>query len=82
MSYAGMRARGSMSMRSVSGTQRLLINQPNMTFAPRVSPDGQYVVFSMAVNGNNRHLSRADGRGIAAAPDDGARHRYLGKLFA
>src|SRR3546814_14853455 len=35
-----------------SGRQRLLFNQPNMTFAPRFSPDGRYVIFSMAVGGN------------------------------
>ncbi len=29
-----------------------MVDQPNMTFAPRFSPDGQSVVFSMAVNGN------------------------------
>jgi TolB protein len=35
-----------------AGRQRLLVNQPNMTFAPRFSPDSRSVVFSMAVNGN------------------------------
>ncbi len=35
-----------------SGTQRLVIDQPNMTFAPRFSPDSKYIVFSMAVGGN------------------------------
>ncbi|WP_242653488.1 Tol-Pal system beta propeller repeat protein TolB [Sphingomonas jatrophae] len=35
-----------------SGTQRLVVDQPNMTFAPRFSPDGRSIVFSMAVNGN------------------------------
>jgi hypothetical protein len=35
-----------------TGRQRLLVNEPNMTFAPRFSPDGRWIVFSMAVNGN------------------------------
>ena len=35
-----------------SGTQRLVVDRPNMTFAPRFSPNGGSIVFSMAVGGN------------------------------
>ncbi len=35
-----------------TGSQRLVVDQPNMTFSPRFSPNGQYILFSMAVNGN------------------------------
>jgi TolB protein len=35
-----------------SGQERLLIPGDHITFAPRFSPDGRDVVFSMAENGN------------------------------
>jgi TolB protein len=35
-----------------SGRKRLVVNQSNMTFAPRFSPDGRYILFSMIVSGN------------------------------
>ena len=35
-----------------SGTQRLVVDRPNMTFAPRFAPNGGSIVFSMAVGGN------------------------------
>ena len=51
MSYAGNRAR--VYVYDIgSGSQRLVVDQPNMTFAPRFSPDGKYIIFSMAIGGN------------------------------
>jgi TolB protein len=51
MSYAGNRAR--VYVYDIgSGSQRLVVDQPNMTFAPRFSPDGKYIIFSMSVGGN------------------------------
>jgi TolB protein len=35
-----------------SGRQRLLVRGDRTTFAPRFSPDGRYVLFSMATGGN------------------------------
>jgi TolB protein len=35
-----------------SGTQRTVFESPNASFAPRWSPDGRFLLFSMAVAGN------------------------------
>src|SRR5262249_26033033 len=35
-----------------SGTQRLIVKQPYMTFSPRFSPDSGSIIFSMSVGGN------------------------------
>ena len=63
MSYAGNRARIYVYERG-SGKQRLVVDQPHMTFSPRFSPDGKYIVFSMAVGGNTDiYRTRASGGG-------------------
>ena len=51
MSYAGNRARIYVYERG-SGRQRLVVDQPYMTFSPRFSPDGKHIIFSMAIGGN------------------------------
>src|SRR3546814_1132397 len=51
MSYAGKRQR--IYVYNIgSGKQRLVADLPNMTFAPRFSGDGRYVIFSMDIGGN------------------------------
>ena len=45
----------------------------SLTFAPRFSPDGRWVLFSMAVAGNTDLYRVADGRRLAAAADQFAR---------
>src|SRR3546814_12568043 len=35
-----------------SGRQRQVVSSPNLTFARRFSPDGRYILFSMAGGGN------------------------------
>src|SRR3546814_15628729 len=51
MSYAGNRPR--IYVYNIgTGSQKLVANLPNMTFAPRFSPDGRHVIFSMASGGN------------------------------
>jgi len=66
MSYAGNRAR--VYVYDIgSGKQRLVVDQPNMTFSPRFSPDGKYVIFSMAMGGNTdiyRTLASGGGTGF------------------
>src|SRR3546814_4627720 len=47
MSYAGNRPRIYVDNIG-TGSQKLVANLPNMTFAPRFSPDGRHVIFSMA----------------------------------
>jgi TolB protein len=35
-----------------SGRSRLVVDKANLTFAPRFSPDGRYILFSMSTGGN------------------------------
>jgi TolB protein len=65
-----------------AGRQRLLVNQPNMTFAPRFSPDSRSVVFSMAGERQHGHLPRTRRRRDAGAADQCARHRHRRQLFS
>lgn len=45
-----------------SGQQKQVLESPNLTFAPRVSPDGHWVLFSMAVSGEtNLYRAPIDG---------------------
>ncbi len=51
VSYLGARVR--VQVYDVgSGTQRTVFESPNASFAPRWSPDGRFLLFSMAVAGN------------------------------
>src|SRR3546814_16000208 len=47
-----------------SGRQRQVVSSPNLTFAPRFSPDGRNILFSMAVAGNTEIYRVYDRKGV------------------
>ena len=60
-----------------TGRERLLVPGGAITFAPRFSPDGRRIVFSMASDGNtDLYVVNADG-GAPAAADQRAGRRHL-----
>ena len=65
-----------------SDEQRPLLAGNAMTFAPRYSPDGSQIVFSMMLGAQQRHLCRRRRRRHAAAADDLARDRHRRQLLA
>ena len=57
-----------------SGRQTLVTESSNPTFAPRWSPDGHYILYSMAMAGNTDiYRVPASGGGTSAAADQHAR---------
>jgi TolB protein len=53
MSYAGNRPR-IYTYNIGSGSQKLVVDAPNMTLSPRFSPDGRAIVYSMSMGGNTQ----------------------------
>ncbi len=64
-----------------TGRQRLVVQNAATTFAPRFSPDGRWILFSMAQVVTPISIA-CRRRGHAAAPDQRARHRHGRQLFA
>ena len=56
--------------------------QPYMTFAPRFSPDGRRILFSMAIDGNTDIYRIPAGGGTPQRLTNAPGHRHRRQLFA
>ena len=75
-------ARRSTSTISARGGSGWWCRTSRLTFAPRFSPDGRWILFSMAAGGNTDIYRVAARRRHAAAADELARDRHRRQLFA